>query len=46
MRQEQGMPGAKEQIKSWSELWDNQIDHDRNAEWIMTVGVCYTTRKY
>ena len=31
------MPDAKESIKFWSELWDNPFDHDRNAEWIMTV---------
>ena len=28
---------AEESIKFWSELWDNPVDHDRNAEWIMTV---------
>ena len=37
MRQEQVMPDAEESIKFWSDLWDNPVDHDRNAEWIMTV---------
>ena len=37
MRQEQVIPDAKESIKFWRELWDNPGDHDRNAEWIMTV---------
>ena len=37
MRQEQVMPDAEESIKIWSELWDNPVDHDKNAEWIMTV---------
>ena len=37
MRQEQVMPDAEESIKFWSELWDNPVDHDKNAEWIMTV---------
>ena len=31
------MPDAEESIKFWSELWDNLVDHDRNAEWIMSV---------
>ena len=31
------MPDAEESIKFWSELWGNLVDHDRNAEWIMTV---------
>ena len=37
MRQEQVMPDAEESIKFWSELWNNPVDHGRNAEWIMTV---------
>ena len=37
MMQEQVMSDAEESIKFWSELWDNPIDHGRNAEWIMTV---------
>ena len=37
MRPEQVMPDAEESIKFWSELWDNLVDHDRNAEWIMSV---------
>ena len=37
MRQEQVMSDAEESIKIWSELWDNPVDHDKNAEWIMTV---------
>ena len=31
------MPDAEKSIKFWRELWDNPVDHDRNAEWIMTV---------
>ena len=31
------MPDSEESIKFSSELWDNPTDHDRNAEWIMTV---------
>ena len=31
------MPDAEESIKFWSKLWDNQVDHNRNSEWIMTV---------
>ena len=37
MRQEQVTPDTKESIKFWSALWDNPVDHDRNAEWIMTI---------
>ena len=37
MRQEQVMPHVEESIKFWSELWDNPLDHSRNAERIMTV---------
>ena len=37
MRQEQVIPDAEESIKFWSELWDNPVDHNRNAEWIMTT---------
>ena len=37
MRQEQVMPEAEESIKFWSEFWDNPVDHNRNAQWIMTV---------
>ena len=32
MRQEQLMPDAEESVKFWSELQDNPVDHDRNAE--------------
>ena len=31
------MPDAEKSIKFWRELWGNPVDHDRNAEWIMTV---------
>ena len=31
------MPDAEESIKFWRELWDSPVDHDTNAEWIMTV---------
>ena len=31
------MPDAEELIKFWSELWDKPVNHNRNAEWIMTV---------
>ena len=31
------MPDAEELIKFWSRLWDNPVDYNRNAEWIMTV---------
>ena len=31
------MPYAEESIKFCSELWDNPVDYDKNAEWIMTV---------
>ena len=37
MRQDQVMPDAEESIRFWSGLWDNPVDHDRNAEWITTV---------
>ena len=37
MRQEQMMPDVEESIKFWKELWDNPVDHDRNAQSIMTV---------
>ena len=38
MRQGQVKPYAEEEsIKFWSELRDNSVDHDKNAEWIMTV---------
>ena len=37
MRQEQVMRDAEESIKFWSDLWDNPVDQERNAEWIMTV---------
>ena len=37
MRQEQVIPDPKEAIKLCSQLWDNQADHDRNAEWIIRV---------
>ena len=37
MRQKQVMLDAEESIQFWSELWENPVDHDRNAEWIMTV---------
>ena len=37
MRQEQVMSDSEESIKFWSELWDNPVGHNRNAEWIMTV---------
>ena len=37
MKQEQVMPDAEESIKFWNELQDNPVDHNRNAEWIMTV---------
>ena len=37
MRQEQVILDAEESITFWSELWDNQADHERNAEWIMKV---------
>ena len=49
MREEQEMPDAEESIKFWSELQDKPVDHDRNAEWIMTVEKeleCHTTRQY
>ena len=47
MRQERVMPNAEESIKFWMELWDYSVDHDRHAEWIMTVDkelVCVTQR--
>ena len=28
------MSDAEELIKFWSELWDNPVDHDRNADWM------------
>ena len=31
------MPDAERSIKFWSELWDNPVDHNRNAELIMTL---------
>ena len=31
------MPDAEESIKFWNEFQDNPVDHNRNAEWIMTV---------
>ena len=37
MRQKQVMLVAEESIKFWSELWDKPVDHNRNAEWIMTI---------
>ena len=37
IRQEQVMPDAEESIKFWSELWDNPVNHDRNAELITTI---------
>ena len=37
MRHEQLMPDAERSIKFWSELWDNPVDHNRNAELIMTL---------
>ena len=38
MRQEQLMPNAEKlNIKFWSELLDNPVDHDKNAERMMTV---------
>ena len=37
MKQEQVMPDAEESIKFWNEFQDNPVDHNRNAEWIMTV---------
>ena len=32
MRQERVIPDAEESIKCWIQLWDNPVDHDRNAE--------------
>ena len=37
IRQKQVMPDAEESIKFWSELWDNPVNHDRNAELITTI---------
>ena len=37
MRQEQVISDPEESIKFWNELSDNPFDHDRNAEYIMTV---------
>ena len=37
MRQEQVIPDPEEAIKLCSQLWANQVDHDRNAEWIIRV---------
>ena len=37
IKQEQVMSYAEESIKFCSELWDNPVDYDKNAEWIMTV---------
>ena len=37
IRQEQVISDAKESSKFWSKLWDNTVDHGRNAEWIMTA---------
>ena len=31
------MPDTEGSIKFWRELWDNPVDHNKNAEWIMTV---------
>ena len=31
------MLDAEESVKFWSELWDNSVAHDKNAEWIMSV---------
>ena len=32
------MPNAEKlNIKFWSELLENPVDHDKNAEWMMTV---------
>lgn len=36
-RQEQTMPDVEESIKFWSDLWDNPVDHSRNAELLKTV---------
>ena len=36
------MPDTEESIKFWSELWDNPVDHNKNAEWIMTVIIILT----
>lgn len=37
LRQEQTMPDVEEWIKFWSDLWDNPVDHSRNAELLKTV---------
>ena len=38
MRQERVMPDPEERVlEFWSELWDNPVDHNRNAKWIITV---------
>ena len=31
------IPDPEEATKLCSQLWDNQVDHDRNAEWIIRV---------
>ena len=31
------MPDPEESITFWRELWDNPVDHNRNAKWIITV---------